>query len=77
MSMQQLRDRMIQYLIVTVPLAGLIVSILGICYFMWWSGDHSTGALIYSLIPFGMGILILIPGWFWKHEAQKHDHREK
>lgn len=47
MGMQQLRDRMIRYLTITVPLAGLIVSILGIGYFVWWSGDHSTGALIY------------------------------
>ena len=70
--MQQLRDRMIQYLIITVPLAGLIVSILGLCSFMWWSGDHSTAALIYSLIPFVIGVLISIPGWFWPHEAHKH-----
>ncbi|GAA2984304.1 hypothetical protein [Lentilactobacillus parakefiri] len=74
MSMQQLRDRMIQYLTITVPLAGLIVSIPGMGYFVWWDGDHSTGALIYSLIPFAMGVLISIPGWIWKRAAHKHDH---
>jgi heme/copper-type cytochrome/quinol oxidase subunit 4 len=77
MTMQQLRDRMIQYLTITIPLGTLIVSILALCYFMWWNGDHSTGALIYSLIPFIMGILISIPGWFWKREAQKHDNKQK
>lgn len=77
MTMQQLRDRMIHYLTITVPLSGLIISILGLCYLMWWNGDHSTGALIYSLIPVAMGVLISIPGWFWKNEARKHDNAQK
>ncbi|MGF2385352.1 hypothetical protein [Lentilactobacillus otakiensis] len=77
MTMQQLRDRMIHYLTITVPLCGLIISILCLCYFMWWSGDHSTGALIYSLIPVAMGVVISIPGWFWKREAQKNDNDKK
>lgn len=75
MTMQQLRDRMIQYLTITIPLATLIVSVLSLCYFMWWSGDHSSGALLYSLMPFALGILISISGWFWRREAQKHDSK--
>lgn len=77
MTMHQLRDRMIHYLIFTVPIVGLILTILELCYFMWWHGDHSTGALIYSFIPVAMVLLLSIPGWFWKNEAEKHDKTKK
>ncbi|GHP13203.1 hypothetical protein YK48G_06280 [Lentilactobacillus fungorum] len=68
--MNDYKKRLLNDATLTVPICGLIVSLLAIIYFVLYEGQNSLAAIVYTLIPLVGGVLIATPFWIIKHRLR-------
>ncbi len=69
--MSDVKKRLLRYVTVSVPIAGLIVSILSFVYFGLIYHQTSLAALAYISIPVVGGLLIALPFWILTYRFRK------